>query len=519
MTDRQWDAMNESELEELLRDSVSELPPEDVVTEVTPWRRAMNRVLVGLALNTVTLNFWCLNYILPVIGMILCLLGFRTLRHENRWLRNCFIITVIRCAYFFPFLILNTMPIQSTVYASPVMQAATVINLGLQFALFFSLWRGLRAVQEKAGLPPGAGGAAALMVWFAALCLLGLIHYSGWLIFGVMIAAYIFILRNLWKLSKELDEAGYAVQTAPVKVTDRVVVITVYAILFIGCACGYLFGGSYPMDWNEIDTAEHSSVGEIKEHLLELGFPEYVLNDLTAEDIAACEGALQIVVDVYDHPVNDGRTVTTRKPAPQGTTNPGLYVTTTIVYDVKELRITGVGVQIPGEREQWIIIQHFLWTTNPGFYGTESIQLWPAYRNTKQGWGSAGDVTGRVLCDKDGTTYTAPYYSLGDHTFTSNSIFWGEQTSTDIFATFSMPRSGENHRGYVAYPIIEMQDGYITDCWINYTHQRTWMQYPAVTAMEMRMRNGWSDAGAFKTVQDALQFYSTDEGARLINAE
>ena len=516
MNKHERNSMNEFELEELLRDSMSDLPPEDVVTEVTPWKRAMKRVLMGLALNTVTLNFWCLNYILPAIGMVLVLLGFRTLRRENRWLRSCFIITAIRCAYFFPFLILNTMPIQSTVYASPVISVLSALNLGLQFALFFSLWRGLRAVQEKAGLTPGAGGAVALMVLFVVLCLLGLIQYSGWLIFGVMIASYFFILRSLWKLSKELDEAGYAVQTAPVKVPDLAVAITISAVLFVGCACGYLFGGRYPMDWNEMSATEHDSVEEIKEHLLELGFPEYVLNALTAEEITACEGALQIVVDVYDHPANEGRQVTTKEPGEPGSGVDWRYVTKT-VYDEKELRITGVGVQIPGEREQWIIIHHFLWTTNPGFYGTESIQLWPAYRNTKQGWGSAGDVTGRVLYDKDGTTYTAPYYSLGEQTFTSNSIFWGEQTSTDIFATFSMPRNGENHRGYVMYPIIEMQDGYITDCWINYTHQCTWMQYPAVTAMEKRMTNGWSDAGAFITVQDALQFYSTDEGAKLIN--
>ena len=122
-----------------------------------------------------------------------------------------------------------------------------------------------------------------------------------------------------------------------------------------------------------------------------------------------------------------------------------------------------------------------------------------------------------MLYDRDGVTYTAPYYSLGEQTFTSNSIFFGEQTSTDVFATFSMPSGGEKHRGYVVYPIIEMQDGWITDCWINYTHQRTWMQYPAVTAVEKRMTNGMNHAGAFITVQDALQFYSTDEGAKLIN--
>ena len=88
--------------------SLPELPPEDIVADVSPWKKAMNRTLTGLALCTVTLNFWCLNYILPAIGMVLSLLGFRTLQQENRWLRACFILTAIRAAYFFPLLILNT---------------------------------------------------------------------------------------------------------------------------------------------------------------------------------------------------------------------------------------------------------------------------------------------------------------------------------------------------------------------------------------------------------------------------
>ena len=51
------------------------------------WQRAMNRVLAGLALGTVTLNFWGLNYLLPPVGQVLLLLGLRPLRRENRAFR------------------------------------------------------------------------------------------------------------------------------------------------------------------------------------------------------------------------------------------------------------------------------------------------------------------------------------------------------------------------------------------------------------------------------------------------
>lgn len=46
---------------------------------------------------------------------------------------------------------------------------------------------------------------------------------------------------------------------------------------------------------------------------------------------------------------------------------------------------------------------------------------------------------------------------------------------------------------------------------------KSWLQYPAVTAMEKRMTSWGNDAGVFRTVQDALQFYPTEEEIELIN--
>ena len=324
--------------------------------------------------------------------------------------------------------------------------------------------------------------------------ILAVIQYSGLVIAGAMVIGYIFIIRNIYKLSKELDEAGYSIQTVSVKVTDRCIVISLVSVLIIGCAFGYIFGGSYKMDWSKVNASANAEVEEIKEQLIELGFPQYVLDDLTEDDVAACRGALQVAVDVTEEPLNNGRAS----------------------GDAKELLITGVGVQIPGERENWIIFHHFLWTIDPGFYGTEAIQLWPAYQSVSEGWASYGEVTGRVLYDDNGEIFAAPYYFLGNQTFTYNSIFGGEQTNTDIFAAFSMPRRGENYRGYIAYPIVELEDGYIISSWMNYIHQKSWLQYPAMTAMEKRMTNSWNDAGAFITIQDALQLYPEDEGTEII---
>lgn len=503
MRDQDWNSMDEMEFDAMMTDSVTGLPPSDIVEDVTPWRKAIKRVLAGIALSAITLNFWALDYIMPAIGLILSILGFRALRRENGWFRGCWRITLIRAAFMLPLLTFDATIFQSATQTPPVSTILSLLFLVLQFLLSFCLWRGFLAVQRKAGLNPHAGNAVALIAWYAIVCLLALSGAGNIGFFGViMIIAYVCIIRSLLKLSKELDEAGYAVETDTVRISDRAAAVTILAIMTIGIACGYLLFNRYPMDWQLVSISEDEDLAEIKVHLIDLGFPESILNDLTEEDIRACAGAVRVVVQTGNHPVNSGRSVWEEEYI-DGIKHTSVHT----VYDVEELHVTGVGVELPGERTQWKVIHHFLWTVDPGFYGTESIQLWPPTGMGWEGWISGREFTGRVLYDKAGQIYAAPYYSLGYETFTSNSIFWGEQTSTDLFVTFSMPGNGENHRGYVAYTLEEAEEGWLLSSWMNYTHQMTWLQYPVMTAKETRMRTGLNNSGAFITVQDALQFY------------
>lgn len=501
MNNQEWKSMNDQDFEAALGNSFAELPPESIVEEITPWKKAMNRVLIGMALRALSLNFLCLDYILPTIGIVLSILGYRALRRENKWFHGGYILTGILGTNFFPWLILNTTIIPDAYLSPTVNMIPSLFSLLLTLMEFIFLRSALRAVKEKAGLPPKVGGATALIFWYMLLCVLALLEYNGLIIPFVMIVGYILIIRNLFRLSKEMDEAGYSVQAAPVRIPDKALVITLVSVLFIGCLCGYLFGGSYPMNWTQVSDTEHSKVEDIKADLIALGFPEYVLNDLKAEDIAACDGALQVITGVDDHPMNNGREITTQLGSGENR-----YTKTYTVYDVKELRITGVGVKVPGEKDKWIIFHHFLWTTDPGFYGTESVQLWPAYKNHPEAYLPGSEVTGRVLCDMYGKTYCADYYSLGEQTFTSGDIIYGEQTKTDVFATFSLPPGSEHQRGYVAYSTVINRDEYIIDSWVNYTHQKNPLQYPVKTAMKHRMTNFWNESVAFTTVQDALQF-------------
>lgn len=476
MTDGGWNEMNERDFENLLKKSFSDdLPAE--AARVTPWKKAMNRVLVGFALCTITLNFWGLGNILPAVGLVLSMLGFRALRQENPWFGRCFAIAVIRAVSFFPLLILNTTIYNSNILTPTVTLGISLCHTILLLTEIFCLWRALGAVQKKAGLPPRTGGAAALMVWYGVVCVLAAIQYSGWLVVIGLVAAYILILCSLRKISREMEEAGYAVEPAPVRVSDSRVVIVLTAAVLAGGALGHLLLSSYPMDWRAEERAETAEIAEIRENLTRLGFPEEILEDLTEEDLLDCRGAEQVVVEDFGEPT------------------PGLLM-------------TGVAVRLEDEPGRWRVFHHFRWTEDPGPRGTECIKLRPVYRFVSEGWDADGEVTGRVLYDEDGQTLTADYYFLGDETVTETDFWGAQQTGTDVYAAFSLPRQGENYRGYLTYAALEMKDGYRMDSWMNYTHQRRWWQYPVRTAMEECMTGGWMPSRAFITMQTALQFFT-----------
>ena len=53
-----------------------------------------------------------------------------------------------------------------------------------------------------------------------------------------MLGCYILILRSLFRLSREMEESGYALTPAPVHLSDEMLVRAIAALLAVGIACG-----------------------------------------------------------------------------------------------------------------------------------------------------------------------------------------------------------------------------------------------------------------------------------------
>ncbi len=482
----------EGEWEAFVRSSLPETPPDDVAQAVTPWRRAVRFVLWGLLLTSVTLNFWRLDVILPSVGLLLCLLGFRRLRRENGWLLACWCITLLRTAYLMVQWFFNATVWQLSDLPPLVAGGVQLLLPAATFLLALCLGMGFAGIRRAAGFPGGFFSALWLPAWYAAVTVLALLQYRGLLMGLVLLVCYAAILRGLWRLSQQLEQAGYAVRPAVPRLSDKTVAALFAGAWLMVTACGLAFFSSYPMQWSPWEQQPAPRTEAAREELLALGFPQQVLDDLTPGEIEACRGATLVVADVWECVAQDGLL---EKAQPDS--DPA----------APKLTITGVAVRLPGQRERWQVFHHFCWT-NGVFYGTEAVELVPAWQMIQEGWGEDGAVSGRLLYDDDGgQVYEAPYYFLGERSFSYRSVFFGQSDVRRLFAAFSMPNEGKRHRGYLTYTAKEMQDGFIFDSWFNYTHQNSLFQYPVVTAEHMRQVNRWSRAGVFVTVEDALQFY------------
>ena len=163
---------------------------------------------------------------------------------------------------------------------------------------------------------------------------------------------------------------------------------------------------------------------------------------LRREEIKACRGAIQVVVSVQEFDQEGGF-------CRSSGSNP--------------LCITGVGGKLTGEPASWMIFRHFLWDTAPPFHGTAAIQLWPVYQSDEL-WSAAGEVAGRVLYDRDGETFWAPYHSLEEDTspLRISGHLWTAGHFRDIFSV----HCGAARAGLCGMPPMKFLTQNTEMCWI-----------------------------------------------------
>ena len=492
--------------DQLLRENASALPP--AMAEVNPWREAMWLVLWGMGLTTITFNFLYLDMILPALGGILLVLGFRTLRQENRALQWCWRLSIaiasVRSASF----ALAALPVD-------VKNVPAYAVMAMTFALYCCLWRGMVGVSRAAGAEkPAAPAAGALVIFYAVICALAFLELSGWLAVLPVLIAYIVILRNLVKLARSLAGTGYAIHAAPVRLPSTAVLWGYLGLTLAAVLLAMFLGQRYPMNWQVRDDAPQDET--IRAELLDLGFPEQVLDDLTAEEAAHMSGAVKVYTET--EPLYEDETyreVTTsvwnEDPPPRWEYSSaekqpdGSYRYTYRVYDLYEGFVTHVVVLVEEAGRQRAVVLHYAAIDRPfGDCLAEGMEIWPVWQGNEESWSPGGWYSGRLLCEKDGQSYAADFYSVESGSYETTNIF-GTTQNTGMIAEWSRMRRGENTRAYLLYD-AEMLTPELPSLysWCNYVRQ-TKPVYPFRDALTLW--HEWNTNGCYEKWQTSIQIW------------
>lgn len=493
MDDRKFDSL-------VARDLV-ELPPEKLPVErVNPWRRAMTFLLWGLALNSLDLNFINLQYSLPAVGSVLQVLGLRALRRENLWFRCAWAVSLLLLVRHFAILTLNATRWGELALGGAPGEFTVVLGVCLDMFRVFCLWRGLLAVQRKAGEEkPSAAPAGALVLWKLAMLGLALLQAGGWLVVLAMLGIFALILRSLWKLSHLLDETGYAIQAAPVRCSDALLGWGCLGAL-LGCVIiGMLCFARCPMDWTPAAADGQAGLEEVRENLLSLGFPEEVLNDLSAGDLARFEGAVRLLSDERAVVLTggNGRRQSFPLAGDDSAAERGDW----------EQKLVDFAVEVSGEEGEnprFLIVHSFEWLQAPFYRGNEGIEIWPGWQCDGYGRPEQPVLSGRILFERDGETFTSGCADLGTAPHGSNSFLgdWNDGERLDILARYALPLRGDHIRGYLLYDVeLTGDEAWICQSWANYTHQQR-LIYPFRTPDTAAAH--WNED--FSLVQTQLSF-------------
>lgn len=353
----------------------------------SPFCRAMDLIAGGLAVTGVTLNFWNLDVLLPLVGTFCLLVGFRALRRVNGFLRAGYVCACLHMLLLFVELGQNAAVFRETAAADMVSTALAFGSAAVQLVLLFCLWQGLLDMQRDAGItPPAAPAAGALLLWYILLYVAAALFASLSLLLGAYLVWYFYLVVRLKKLSKSMAAQGCAIKPIKERFSNHKLVGSLLTVLAVVIACGFLFFGSYRMDWTPKETGTDAQVIEAHERLLALGYPESELNDLSDEDLLTCLRAERVLIKECT-----GSAYINYSNKPQ--TNDAFHLTI-------------VAVQRPFDR--LFVACHFRWDDGVRFYGTESLAFEPNHDNSR--W-FAEDFSGQVLYDgPDGATYTAPLH-------------------------------------------------------------------------------------------------------------
>ena len=515
--------MKQDEFDLRLTQEMADLPPDPgEVQDYNPWQAAMSRILWGMALTTFRLEFFYLQYLLPLLGAALMYLGYRSLRRENPWFRLCWGLSGLLLAIHIALDILAATPVMGWIAGNPAVNWGLTWPIrGMDLLLLFALWRGSRAAFRTVGeaQPPQGLAEGGLPLLSAGsghrpVVRAGPPHPGQLLRPGHHRPISVALLRQSHPVHRPGDPpagvhrpperrpGGPGLRHRPRTCAGvrPALPAGVFALTLAAIPPALWLGGRIPTGPAEPAAQLTAEQEDIRARLVSLGLPEDVAAALDGAELERCAQAEAVRAGrTYDTDHTDNETPRTDGPA--------------VLHELGggEAELSSWLLFLPEDQVRQI--HFFRYRAMPDLHLQEQFSVDPS------GNFHAEDYAGRLLWEKNGQTLAvSPEIRLaGGQTaeeLTEDQQLWyelelhrlGHLHYSPSFS-FSIPRGAEGMRGWIAYttaavpsPLVEdPSDWSYGDFWYVFLrHQERWLHYPFVSIRDL---GGSRSAGAYGPIR------------------
>lgn len=413
----------------------SEGTPCEEATESSECSKPIGLIIRGLVLTSMTLNVLLLQYILPTIGIISLFWGFRSLRKENKWFYVVYLMASIKLLAQAVCLGLIMTPLHNIVdkvgFWGVFMSGFEVV----QFLLFRSA---LRQVYQKAGKTSSRDPLFWLAIWMVLAICFAISPFAQSLIVSlVLFIGFIVIMHSLYRFGKEVNGLECRISDELDKMSSKLIVpgyLPACCLLMV--VCGVL-SNHLPLQSSEYSVPDHSETGAM---LLELGFPEALLHEVSNEDVALLKDAIHIQNerDLLEFSLN------------------------------KKLEVKTVYIECPNN--SLYVLHYFQWMKG-GAYWQDGIYISLESQTQEL-------TNGVLLYEKDDIMYAAKFPRLKDEVVRIENWFSGVEERKQITGAVNYPYGTKNQRGYLLYHLQVPEDKYSESTIFNYGHRSLPIQIP-----------------------------------------
>ncbi len=449
-------------------EQLSEGIPSEVVTIINPWRKPLNNITWGFILSLFTLNFAYLQYILPTIGIILIYLGFRSLRNENKWFRICLIYSSFYLLLYPVLVLFDISPLWNDDYSVMLGIILTIFRI-----IFFLIFRyAIRMVFCKAGQKQKGDPLLWAAIWMSIVLIIGLVGTTNsLLIFIPVILCYIIIFGSLFQVGKSLDDTGYRLKNAPIKVEDSVVTLgyILFITVFIVLTC--IFSNHLVVKGVEYEKPAMNSTREL---LIQKGFPKDELQYLGNEDVNRLSDVenIKTVQETIDFKNDNSLDFA--------------------YFSDKKLKVVDIFIRTKSDDQY--VMSYFEWMKGKAYW-QDAIEILPD-SNAKQ----LNLISSGLVYNKKGKSYHAPFPRIycGNELIQS---FVRSYNHLQIYGALNYPYGSMYQRGYVLYHYKVEKEPFAIFTLLNYVHNPHPINLPYVKTEEKLLKDGYDITGRWRQVK------------------